>query len=121
MAQVSSIADEIAEFMNHYIQNAEDLPQVINLAFSGERKPEAWHVRTTNRQVGRGFNKSASVTVMLPLKSWRKLIKKKDAQLWRKALEEGQIHMHGDEQAIQLISNLFQPNGKHTSKNGKTE
>ncbi|RMD97803.1 MAG: hypothetical protein D6814_08775 [Calditrichaeota bacterium] len=116
MAQANSLADEITEFLNSNIQDLEDLPQIINLAFSGERKPEAWHVRIINKQVVRGFNKSAPVTVMLPLKSWRKLMKKNDKKLWREALETGQIHIHGDGEAVAAVEKIFHANGKSNSK-----
>lgn len=122
MAQPTSIPEEITEFLERNADKIDALPQVINLAFSGERKPEAWHVRTNNKQVSRGFNKAASVTLMLPLKSWRMLLKKNDNALWKKAIDDGQIHMHGDESAIAAIMKLFQPNGKHkVVENGKDE
>ena len=118
MAQTNSIPDEIVEFLERHSDKLEDLPPVINIAFSAERRAEAWHVRLHNKQVMQGFNKSALVTVMLPLKSWRTLVKKKDQKLWQKALDDGQIHIHGEENAVAAISRLFQQNGKH---NGKLE
>lgn len=113
MAQAGSIPEEISEFLMLNSDRLQKLPPVINLAFSGERKPEAWHVRIGNRQVVRGFNKSAPVTMMLPLKTWRKLIKKNDDKLWQEALENGQIHIHGDAQAIAAISSIFYASEKH--------
>ncbi|KAA3654282.1 MAG: hypothetical protein DWQ10_17930 [Calditrichaeota bacterium] len=107
MAQVSTIPDEIASFMTNNPLNHEELPDVINLAFSGERKPEAWHVRPATRQVIRGFNKLAPVTVMLPLETWRKLIKKNDICLWNQAVKEGYIHIHGDKNASEAVSRIF--------------
>jgi len=114
MTQVS-LSDEIVEFLHRYAADTTNLPQVINIAFSGERKPEAWHFRTTNKQVGRGFNKAAKVTVMLPLKSWRTLMKKNKIKLWQQALLDGQINMHGNAQSIQAISDLFQ-DGKNSKQ-----
>ena len=107
MAQVNGISDEIAVFLTQYTFNDEVLPAVVNLAFSGERKPEAWHIRIPTRQVGRGFNKAAAVTVMLPLVTWRKLLKSGKAEQWKKAIETGQIHIHGNQQAAEAFANLF--------------
>lgn len=76
MAPPPSIPDEIAGFLTKNQEDLHLLPAVINIAFSGERKPEAWHVKLVNRQVSRGFNKSAPITIMLPLKIWRHLLKK---------------------------------------------
>jgi len=111
VARPSSIPDEISEFLHRNAERINHLPQIINIAFSGERKPEAWHVRITNRQVSRGFNKAAPVTIMLPLKSWRTLMKKNDQKLWQNALAEGQIHVHGDPQATDPVLQLFSANG----------
>lgn len=113
MAQAPSIPDEISEFLSRNSDRLQDLPAVINLAFSGERKPEAWHVRISNRQVSRGFNKAASVTIMLPLKAWRKLLKKNDSSLWQKAVDDGQIHLHGDPTSVSSVIKIFHANGKH--------
>lgn len=107
MAQLSTIPDEIAMFMSNNPMNHESLPDVINLAFSGERKPEAWHVRPATKQVIRGFNKLAPVTVMLPLETWRKLLKKNDICLWNQALKDGYIHIHGDKNASEAVSRIF--------------
>ncbi len=112
MAHVSTIPDEIAQFLATTPLNTEELPDVINLAFSGERKPEAWHVRVATKQVIRGFNKIAPVTVMLPLTTWRKLLKKKDLKLWNEAVKEGYIHIHGDKQASRAIAKIFSTNDK---------
>ncbi len=112
MAQVSTIPDEIALFMANNPLNSDDLPDVINLAFSGERKPEAWHVRPATKQVIRGFNKMAPVTVMLPLETWRRLLKKNDLCLWNEALKDGYIHIHGDKNASNAVSRIFSRNGK---------
>ncbi|KAA3618186.1 MAG: hypothetical protein DWQ05_09110 [Calditrichaeota bacterium] len=112
MAQVSTIPDEIALFLANNSLNTEELPDVINLAFSGERKPEAWHIRVATKQVIRGFNKVAPVTVMLPLVTWRKLLKKKDLGLWNQAVKDGYIHIHGDKTAAVAVGNIFKTNGK---------
>ena len=114
MAHVSTIPDEIAQFLSTTPLNADELPDVINLAFSGERKPEAWHIRVATKQVIRGFNKIAPVTVMLPLTTWRKLLKKKDKKLWNEAVKEGYIHIHGDKHASRAIAKFFSKNGKIT-------
>ncbi len=111
-AQVTSISDEIALFLERNIDKLSGLPPVINIALSGERKPEAWHIRVPNRQVIRGFNKSAPVTIMLPLESWQKLMKKNDQVLWQEALEKGQIHIHGEEEAVAAVAKIFHANGK---------
>ncbi|RMF63947.1 MAG: hypothetical protein D6743_09975 [Calditrichaeota bacterium] len=110
--QVSSIPDEISEFLNRNAERLTELPQVINLAFSGGRKPEAWHIRVPNKQVVRGFNKAAPVTVMLSLDDWRRLIKKNDQKLWEEAYNQGQIQIHGDQQAVPLVARMFYANGK---------
>lgn len=86
------------------------MPAVINIAFSGERKPEAWHVKLVNRQVSRGFNKSAPITIMLPLKIWRHLLKKNNRQLWLDAIQESQIHIHGDDAGKQAVMRFFGAN-----------
>lgn len=112
MAHVSTIPDEIAQFLSTTPLNTDELPDVINLAFSGERKPEAWHIRVATKQVIRGFNKIAPVTVMLPLTTWRKLLKKKDKKLWHKAVKDGYIHIHGDKHASLAIAKVFGSNGK---------
>ena len=116
MAPPPSIPDEISEFLNQHNENLKHLPQVVNIAFSGERKPEAWHVKLINRQVSRGFNKSAPITIMLTLKTWRKLLKKNDNALWLTALQEGQIHIHGDEQGKKAVEHFFSPNGTQAEK-----
>lgn len=121
MAQPSSIPDEISEFLARNSDRLQELPPIINLAFSGERKPEAWHVRISNSQVVRGFNKAAPVTIMLPLKSWRQLMKKNDRSLWQKAYDDGQIHVHGDEQAVASVTKMFSANGKHNSNEVQAE
>lgn len=112
MAQPSSIPEEIAELFRWNAGDVLDLPPVINLAFSGERKPEAWHIRTSNRQVSRGFNKGAPVTIMLPLKVFRRLMKKKDPDSWREAIDKGQIHLHGAPEAADMVLRLFGINGE---------
>ena len=109
MAHVSTIPDEIALFLNQHTLNLEELPAVINLAFSGERKPEAWHVRLATGQVIRGFNKIAPVTVMLPLPTWRSLLKAKKAEKWQQAIKDGYIHIHGDKSAAQAFAHIFSP------------
>lgn len=116
--QTTSISDEIVEFLERNSDKLEELPPIINIAFSAERRAEAWHVRLHNKQVMQGFNKSAMVTVMLPLKAWRTLVKKKDQKLWQKALDDGQIHIHGEEAAVAALTRLFEQNGKH---NGNIE
>lgn len=120
MARPASIPDEISEFLHRNAERINRLPQIINIAFSGERKPEAWHVRISNRQVSRGFNKSAPVTIMLSLKSWRKLMKKNDQKLWQNALTDGQIHVHGDAHATNSILQLFNANGDMNNVAQKT-
>ncbi len=114
--QTSAIPDEIIEFLSRNAEHLSELPQVINLAFSGGRKPEAWHVRLLNKQVIRGFNKSAPVTVMLSLDDWRKLMKKNDRQLWAEALKKGLIQIHGDAEATAAVAKMFHANGKHNGE-----
>ncbi|MDQ7054660.1 MAG: hypothetical protein Q9P14_17895 [candidate division KSB1 bacterium] len=114
--QTSAIPDEIVEFLHRNAEHLSDLPQVINLAFSGGRKPEAWHVRILNKQVIRGFNKAAPVTVMLSLDDWRKLMKKNDRQLWEEAYKKGQIQIHGDAEATAAVARMFHANGKHNGE-----
>lgn len=121
MALPTSIPDEISEFLHRNADRIRHLPQIINLAFSGERKPEAWHVRLINKQVSRGFNKAAPVTIMLPLKSWRMLMKKNELELWQKALADGQIHIHGDPAATHLILKLFGANGNLDTETSEEE
>ncbi|HHL73178.1 MAG TPA: hypothetical protein ENJ29_11785 [Bacteroidetes bacterium] len=111
MAQMNSIPEEISQFLTQHSGHLDTIPQIINLAFSGERKPEAWHVRIPGKQIVRGFNKAAPVTVMLPHKTWKKLLKKDDNAMWRKALADGQIHIHGDKTATAAFAALFDKNG----------
>ena len=110
MAPPPSIPDEIAGFLTKNQEDLHLLPAVINIAFSGERKPEAWHVKLVNRQVSRGFNKSAPITIMLPLKIWRHLLKKNNRQLWLDAIQESQIHIHGDDAGKQAVMRFFGAN-----------
>lgn len=117
MAPPPSIPDEIAAFLTQYEEGLRLLPPVVNIAFSGERKPEAWHVKLINRQVSRGFNKSAPVTIMLSVKIWRQLLKKNKRQLWLDALQDGQIHIHGDDSGKQAVQQFFSLNGD--AQNGK--
>ncbi|MCB9509395.1 MAG: hypothetical protein H6695_04405 [Deferribacteres bacterium] len=110
VAPPPSIPDEIAGFLTKNQEDLHLLPAVINIAFSGERKPEAWHVKLVNRQVSRGFNKSAPITIMLPLKIWRHLLKKNNRQLWLDAIQESQIHIHGDDAGKQAVMRFFGAN-----------
>jgi hypothetical protein len=121
VALPTSIPDEISEFLHRNADRIRHLPQIINIAFSGERKPAAWHVRLINKQVSRGFNKAAPVTIMLPLKSWRFLMKKNKIELWQKALADGQIHIHGDPTATQSVLKLFQANGNLNTETPEEE
>jgi hypothetical protein len=122
VAHPPSIPDEISVFLNRNAEILDDLPQIINIAFSGERKPEAWNVRLRNKQVSRGFNKSAPVTIMLALKAWRKLMKKNDDKLWQKAVADGHIQVHGDPESTNSILQLFGTNGNtHNEDETQTE
>ncbi len=107
-----SLADEISEFVQRYAQNGKDLPYYINLAFSIDRRSEAWHARLDNGQAMRGFHRSAPITMMLSLKLWRDLMKKNKIALWDEAVSSGQISIHGDETAIVAMRDLFNVNGR---------
>ena len=107
MSSEKQTSAEIADFFSLHLQNHPGRLPAINWACSNGRRSEAWNLDVSSGQVGRGFHKQATITVMLSLEAWQSLMQKSNNADWTKALKLHQIHVHGKTTHIDEFVALF--------------